>query len=311
MPDTQFTHYFLFSTATISENTISYQFTNSGALNGSIKDPNDDGEIDAGETWLSSNFVFSGKYYEAGNGDTYAIYESTDGHAYIPYNEADYDLASELDGTTSIPVSSQETNFVPTGNAICFAAGTGIATPEGDHAVETLGIGDEILSAAGGTIRVLWVGRQTVSSVTTQAQMVRIRAGALGGGLPHADLSVTADHGMVIAGHVITASALVNGGSIDWVSADDLPGSVTVYHVETEAHDVILANGAASETFVDAAGRAAFDNHAEYLALYGVERIVPEMRMPRIASARLLPTALRARLGLATAEFDAGLADVG
>lgn len=64
---------------------------------------------------------------------------------------------------------------------------------------------------------------------------------------------------------------------------------------------MILANGAPTETFLDAAGRAAFDNHAEYLNLYGTERIIPEMRAPRIASRRLLPDAIRARLGIVDA----------
>ncbi len=45
-------------------------------------------------------------------------------------------------------------------------------------------------------------------------------------------------------------------------------------------------------------GRAAFDNHAEYLDLYGSERIIPEMAQPRISTARLLPDALKARLGI-------------
>jgi len=39
-------------------------------------------------------------------------------------------------------------------------------------------------------------------------------------------------------------------------------------------------------------------NHAEYLGLYGVERIVPEMPLPRITTARLLPETLKQRLGL-------------
>ena len=61
---------------------------------------------------------------------------------------------------------------------------------------------------------------------------------------------------------------------------------------------MILANGAPSETDLDIPGRKCFDNYAEYLALYGAERIIPEMDRPRIASRRLLPDAIRARLGI-------------
>ncbi|MDD9730957.1 hypothetical protein PVW46_13655, partial [Mameliella sp. AT18] len=64
------------------------------------------------------------------------------------------------------------------------------------------------------------------------------------------------------------------------------------------AHDVILANGAPSETFIDYRDRRGFDNFDEYLDLYGVERIVPEMPHPRISSARMIPAELQRQLGL-------------
>jgi hypothetical protein len=61
----------------------------------------------------------------------------------------------------------------------------------------------------------------------------------------------------------------------------------------------------------DYIGRAHFDNHQEYLDLYGCERIIPEMRRPRISARRQLPTDLAARFGIAPfgaaveAEFEA------
>ncbi len=185
--------------------------------------------------------------------------------------------------------------------AFCFAAGTGIATPQGERRVEDLKMGDLVTTACGRAVPVLWLGQQTFHKtfMGRRGQMVRIRAGAFGDGVPHTDLDVTADHGLVLDGLVIHASALVNGDSIRWVPLADLPDSYIVYHIETEAHDVILANGAASETFVDAVGRAGFDNYAEYLALYGAERIVPEMPAPRATSARMVPGDIADRLNIA------------
>jgi len=183
---------------------------------------------------------------------------------------------------------------------VCFAAGTGISTPDGDRPVESLSIGDVIYNAQGDAVPVRWIGQQTVFPVFAgpRSAPVRILAGALGSGLPHTDLTVTADHGMIVEGLVINAGALVNGDSIAFVPLAELPESVTYYHVETENHDVILANGAPAETFIDYVGRRVFDNHAEYVALYGCERIIPEMTRPRISTARLLPEAIRARLGI-------------
>ncbi|WP_323764323.1 Hint domain-containing protein [Marinovum sp.] len=186
----------------------------------------------------------------------------------------------------------------------CFTAGTAIATPAGQVAVECLVIGDMVTTAGGGAAAVRWVGRQTARKKTSGLflQPVRVRAGALGGGLPRSDLTLTGDHGLVIDGLVINASALVNGHTIAWVPLAELPDEVTYYHLETEAHDVILAEGAPAETFIDYIGRQSFDNHAEYLALYGAERIIREMPMPRISAPRLVPAAIKARLGIVHAE---------
>ena len=189
--------------------------------------------------------------------------------------------------------------------SVCFAAGTRIATPEGERAVETLAIGDPILTVDGRTVPVKWIGRQTVHKLFTPPERfapVRVKAGALGNGLPHTDLVLTADHALIVDGLAIDAGALVNGTTIVREPVGRLPERVTWYHVETEGHEVILANGAPAETYVDYVQRSAFDNHAEYLALYGEERTIAEMPLPRVSAARLVPPALRARHGAWRAE---------
>ena len=173
---------------------------------------------------------------------------------------------------------------------VCFAPGTAIATPEGAVAVEALSIGDPVLTADGRTVPVKWVGRQTRAPLFQRIRMIRVAAGALADRLPLRDLVLTADHALLIDGLLINAGALVNGTTI--TELRDLPERVTVYHIETEAHDVILAEGTPAETFIDYAGRQAFDNYAEYVALYGADRAIAENPAPRISSARMLPAAL-------------------
>ncbi|MFY9247049.1 MAG: Hint domain-containing protein [Roseicyclus sp.] len=179
---------------------------------------------------------------------------------------------------------------------VCFAPGTAIATPEGAVAVEALSIGDPVLTADGRTVPVKWVGRQTRAPLFQRIRMIRVAAGALADRLPLRDLVLTADHALLIDGLLINAGALVNGTTI--TELRDLPERVTVYHIETEAHDVILAEGTPAETFIDYAGRQAFDNYAEYVALYDADRPIAENPAPRISSARMLPAALCARLGI-------------
>jgi hypothetical protein len=215
-----------------------------------------------------------------------------------------------VDGTGQSIIPSSGTSEVYSASTsgttvyLCFGAGTKIATPAGEMPVETLKIGDQVLTEDGGATPVLWLGHQTVHSALsdTHMQLVRISAGALGDGLPHSDLTVTADHGMVVDGLVITAGSLVNGRTINWVPGHAQQGRVTVYHVETQNHDVIFANGAPSETFADCASRRNFDNYDEYLALYGAERIIPDMPRPRLSSQRMVPAEIRRRLAIGTPE---------
>ncbi|MEQ6204047.1 Hint domain-containing protein [Sulfitobacter sp. HNIBRBA2951] len=216
------------------------------------------------------------------------------------------DVALTPDGQSIQRAPSGDDNIVAddaTPGLLCFAPGTLIQGPDGEVAVETLEIGQQILTASGQVCEVLWLGRQTVqpghSAVPAALEPVRLRKGALGGGLPHSDLIVTADHGMVIDDMIINAGSLVNGPTIEWVPAAELPPRMTYYHIETAQHDVILANGAPTETFIDYVGRQSFDNYQEYVDLYGYERMIPEMTHRRISARRLLPPHIRTRFGIA------------
>jgi len=122
------------------------------------------------------------------------------------------------------------------------------------------------------TVPVKWIGRQTVSTRFGPAERlmpVRFAAGSLGDGLPHTGLWVTADHGMLAGGVICHAGALVNGTTITRVPLAEMGDRYTVYHVETEAHEIILANGVPAETFIDNVSRRAFDNYVKFNALYG------------------------------------------
>ena len=129
-----------------------------------------------------------------------------------------------------------------------------------------------MLNAAGEELPVKWVGRQTVSTRFGPADRmlpVRLTAGSLGENVPHSDLTVTADHALLVDGVLCAAGALVNGTTISHVPLEEMEETYTVFHVETEGHEIILANGAPAETFMDMTGRMAFDNYGEFQSLYG------------------------------------------
>jgi hypothetical protein len=172
----------------------------------------------------------------------------------------------------------------------CFCAGTRIATAEGYKLVEDIVAGDTVLRADGGETEVKWLGRQSVDTRFTHPKLaspIRIRKGALGDNLPERDLRLSGDHAIGIDGILVTASALVNGTTI--IQEPDLPiEGFTYYHLETEAHELILAEGLPSESFVDFNGQT-FDNADERPD----DRVIAEMDRPRVTSSRLLPGYLR------------------
>jgi hypothetical protein len=110
---------------------------------------------------------------------------------------------------------------------------------------------------------------------------------------------------MLIDGAMVPAAALVNGVSI---LRDETPGDVTYFHVELEGHAAIYAEGAASETFVDHASRAMFDNADEYNLMYGSQTAdVQEIaRLEEGAALAAIRTRLAGIAGIATATVAAG-----
>ena len=70
---------------------------------------------------------------------------------------------------------------------------------------------------------------------------------------------------MFLEGVLIEARDLVNGVSIVQATQVD---EVEYFHIELDSHDVIIAEGAPSETFIDDDCRMMFRNAHEYALLY-------------------------------------------
>jgi hypothetical protein len=185
-----------------------------------------------------------------------------------------------------LSIQSLDANFV------CFCEGTRIATPSGRKRVEDLRSEDTVLLADGRHSTVQWLGRQIVDSARAlprSANPIRVTKGALGDGLPVRDLRVSPDHAIAIDGYLINAGALVNGTTIYQERA--VTEDFIYYHIETDAHELILAEGVAVETFADFSTRDMFANAEEATA-----RVIPEMPLPRVSSARLVPESIKQQL---------------
>jgi hypothetical protein len=143
---------------------------------------------------------------------------------------------------------------------ICFLAGTMIATPSGHREVEHLAIGDLVCTANRAVRPITWIGTGRVLATRGRrnaATPVIVRKGALGPNLPYADLRVTKGHALWFDGVLIPVEFLVNHRTIQW---DDRAQEVSIYHIELEIHDVLLANGAPAESYRDDGNRWLFQN---------------------------------------------------
>lgn len=141
----------------------------------------------------------------------------------------------------------------------CFVRGTLIATPEGQIAVERLKVGDLILSLNNGPVAVKWIGSRAIDPKTLDKPRndlpIRISAGAIAENMPERDLSVSPDHCMFVGGSLIPAKLLINGTTI---TQPVTLSSMEYFHIELEEHDVIWANGAMAETYLDLGNRHVF-----------------------------------------------------
>jgi hypothetical protein len=151
----------------------------------------------------------------------------------------------------------------------CYLAGTRIVTPDGEVAVEDLVIGDRVMTLSGEAKRIKWIGTRAYdlrfAGGNRNILPIRVKRGALGGDLPRRDLYLSPEHALFIDGVLVPAKALVNGVSIvqEWRG-----GTIAYYHVELAEHDVIYAEGAAAESYIDCDNRGMFQNEAEFEALY-------------------------------------------
>lgn len=257
------------------------------------------------DNWAGGGTTYHGLYDHSGT--TFVVMQDVNNGYYLFPHPTEGDLAASAFPDTFELTDVQAT--VADTVVMCFGKGTLIMTPSGEVTVETLKIGDEVLSATGKPVPVTWIGRQTVIPFFGPAERlmpVRISAGALGEALPHSDLTVTADHAMLIDGALCHAGALVNGTTVKRVPPEEMGQRFTVYHIETPGHDIILANGAQAETFIDNVARSTFGNYDEYLALYGepVDRM-EESPLPRAMSRRQVPVRIRNMLAERAAEVQA------
>ena len=173
----------------------------------------------------------------------------------IEYVDGDPEAGTVYFADGSTMTFSEIENVIP-----CFTPGTLIATPKGERLVEELKVGDRIITRDNGIQEIAWVGHKQLDGTklarAPHLKPILIKAGALGHGLPERDMLVSPNHRILVASELtqlyfeeseVLAAAKHMTGAPGIMALDVM--ATTYVHFMFERHEVVLSNGAWTESF--------------------------------------------------------------
>lgn len=156
---------------------------------------------------------------------------------------------------------------------ICFLENTQIKTPTGYVVVQLLKEGDEVLTLVNGheeVSKITWTGKahcnvQQKHTDDLSGYPVRILKNAISDGVPFQDMNITSEHCLFVEGKFVPVRMLVNNKTIYY---DKSVNDYDYYHIETENHSVIIADGVLTESYLDTGNRFQFNQIHEDRLIY-------------------------------------------
>jgi len=182
---------------------------------------------------------------------TGTTFYTADGSRYFTPNDGSVLTPGTATATTWVNTSTQFP--VSTLGPPCFTSGTMIETPDGEMRVEDLEIGDLVSTKDHGPQPVRWIGTRKVAGQGEFAPIL-FKAGAIGN---TRDLRVSPQHRMLLQDWraelffgedevLCAANKLLNDSTILKAPCDE----VDYIHLMFDAHEVIFAEGAPSESLL-------------------------------------------------------------
>ena len=232
-------------------------------------DPNLDGAADANETVSINGGAFgatAGPPYDIDvsftdtNGDphveTFYFFNTGGSWYFIPGPGSAFTVGATLGN-----YQSHTTTPTPYATITCFVRGTLIETDCGAIPVEKLRAGARVLTAGGDYKTLRFPMSRGISSHQLRRNPklapVRIMAGSLGNDLPRRDLLVSRQHRMLVSSKVCERMFGQRDVLVSAIRLTELPGifvdlehgAVEYFHLLFDCHEVVLAEGALSESF--------------------------------------------------------------
>ena len=192
--------------------------------------------------------------------DSFAIFEDSSGQQYILFSE-DFDLSRIAnDGTLVLEEQADAAGNLEVSDILCFAKGTMILTVLGERSVEGLKTGDRLVTRNGQLTTIRWTSHTHHSaealSQNPNFRPYKIAKNTFADGVPHRDLLVTKQHRVLL--NSIVAKRMTGQSEVlvpthilsdrGYSSQQTPQDGISYYHILTDRHDVIWANGLPSET---------------------------------------------------------------
>ena len=205
---------------------------------------------DLGEAGTTDTITVTGGEADETNGDTLVL-TSDVSYSDIVFSNTDDD-GGGLSGSFTLNDGTL-VQFSEIENIICFTPGTHILTQFGDRPIEKLRVGDLVVTRDNGLQPVRWVGSRTVAGNGALAP-ISIAPDTLEGG--QRPLLVSPQHRVLFTGYpaqllfgesevLVAAKHLINSADIRKAPCD----RVTYMHLMFDDHEIIYAQGTATESF--------------------------------------------------------------
>jgi hypothetical protein len=259
-----------------------------------LNDVDDNGIIDANGDIVNGSpvtAVYNGDVVVIGGVSiTGATIYTADGGRYFTPTDDTVLVDSIIDSVTFVPDSTLLT--IPDLGPACLVEGTLVSTENGPMLIENIAVGDRILTKDRGLQELRWIGKRTVEGMGDFAPICFAK-GSFGN---DRDLRVSPEHRMLVEGWkcellfgepeaLCAAKHLVAHSDDVYVRPCE---TVTYYHLMFDAHEIIYAEGAQTESFFMGTEVAKKDRET-YLELM---KLFPERAekavMDSVLSARML-----------------------
>ncbi len=170
----------------------------------------------------------------------------------------DYGDNTALPGTIAMPGTAPADLTFDNINVACFTRGAMIATPDGERPVQTLRIGDLVVTRDGPPQTIRWIGARRLDADMLvrmpKLRPIRLETSVFGSTTP---LIVSPQHRMLLLGAtvelmfgeeevLVKAVDLIGRPGVERLPAQDLE----YWHFACDAHEIVYVSGAPTETLL-------------------------------------------------------------